>query len=64
MFKPLDEHFQTFVDEYLSDVDKAVSIRDITHLYTSELQRFIREHADAFNSAIVANTTRAHTTKD
>jgi AcrR family transcriptional regulator len=56
MFKPLDEHFQTFVDEYLSDVDKAVSIREVTHLYTSELQRFIREHADAFNSLVFAQT--------
>ncbi len=56
MFKPLDEHFQTFVDEYLSDVGAGVSIREITHLYTSELQRFIHEHADAFNSLVFAQT--------
>jgi AcrR family transcriptional regulator len=54
MFKPLDEHFQTFADRYLSDADAAAGIRDITHRYTLELQRFIREHSDELASLVFA----------
>jgi AcrR family transcriptional regulator len=54
IFKPLDAHFQTFVDKYLSDGGGAANIRQITHRYTAELQRFIREHSDALTSLVFA----------
>ena len=54
IFKPLDAHFQIFVDKYLSDGGGAANIRQITHRYTAELQRFIREHSDALTSLVFA----------
>jgi len=56
IFKPLDGHFLKFINENLVDVGEAASIREITHRYTSELQRFIGEHRDALASLVFAQT--------
>jgi AcrR family transcriptional regulator len=54
IFKPLDAHFLRFIHDNLSDDGATASIREITHRYTSELQRFIREHSDALTSMVFA----------
>jgi AcrR family transcriptional regulator len=54
IFKPLDAHFLQFIHDNLSDDGAGTSIREITHRYTSELQRFIREHSDALTSLVFA----------
>lgn len=54
IFKPLDRHFLKFVSKYLSQIGPAVSVREVTHQYTSELQHFIREHSDVITSLILA----------
>jgi AcrR family transcriptional regulator len=54
IFKPLDEHFRMFVEKYLADDDGGANVRQITHRYTGELQRFIREHSDALTSLVFA----------
>jgi AcrR family transcriptional regulator len=63
IFKPLDEHFQTFVDKYLSDAGGAASIREATHRYTLDLQRFIREHSDALTSLVFAQIYNPETAR-
>jgi AcrR family transcriptional regulator len=53
IFKPLDEHFLNFMNLHPTDGHLA-SVRETTSLYTSELQRFVREHAEALTSLLVA----------
>ena len=54
IFKPLDAHFLQFIHDNLSDDGAGTSIREVTHRYTSELQRFMREHSDALTSLVFA----------
>jgi AcrR family transcriptional regulator len=53
IFKPLDEHFLKFIDQHPTD-DGSASIRETSKLYTSELQRFVTEHAEMLTSLVVA----------
>jgi AcrR family transcriptional regulator len=61
VFKPLDEHFQRFVETHLPEFDDPVVHREQTHQYTSELQRFIRDNARLLTSLVVAQTYDAGT---
>jgi AcrR family transcriptional regulator len=54
IFKPLDAHFLQFIHDNLSDDGANTSVREVTHRYTAELQRFIREHSDALTSLMFA----------
>jgi AcrR family transcriptional regulator len=54
IFKPLDAHFLKFIHDNLSDDGAGASIREVTYRYTSELQRFMREHSDALTSLVFA----------
>jgi len=53
IFKPLDEHFLKFIEQHPPD-DGPASIREKANLYTSELQRFVTEHAEMLTSLVVA----------
>jgi AcrR family transcriptional regulator len=53
IFKPLDEHFLNFISQHPPD-DHPASIQEMATLYTSELQRFVSEHAETLTSLIVA----------
>ena len=56
IFKPLEEHFRNFTNEHISDLSEAANIREMTRLYTTELQRFISEHAQMLMSLVVSQT--------
>jgi AcrR family transcriptional regulator len=56
IFKPLDQHFLNFIDQYKSDAGDPVSIREKRSLYTTALQRFISENAEMLTSLVVAQT--------
>jgi AcrR family transcriptional regulator len=64
IFKPLDAHFQQFINDNLSEDSASTSIREVTHRYTSELQRFIREHSDALSSWVFAQNYDATPQRD
>ncbi|MFT4048069.1 MAG: helix-turn-helix domain-containing protein [Solimonas sp.] len=61
VFRPLEEHFERFLETHLPEIDDPVVYREQTHLYTSELQRFVRDNARMLTSLIVAQTYDAGT---
>ena len=56
IFEPLDGHLQRFIRDHASDAGD-----QSTNLYTSELQRFIRENSKMLISLVVAQTYDAGT---
>lgn len=56
IFKPLDQHFLDFIDAHLPEIQDPSTIRERTHLYTTELQHFIRKHSRMLISLVVAQT--------
>lgn len=56
VFKPIDQHFLQFIDTHLPELDDPEVVREQTHLYTSELQHFIRDHSRMLTSLVVAQT--------
>jgi Bacterial regulatory proteins, tetR family len=55
IFKPINQHFQNFTNKHVPDGGKTAT-KTLTHLYTSELQSFISEHAEMLTSLVVAQT--------
>jgi len=56
VFKPVDQHFLRFINTHLPDIRDAASNIEMTELYATELQRFIREHAGMLASVMLAQT--------
>jgi AcrR family transcriptional regulator len=56
IFKPVDQHFLDFMHIHLADIHNARSNVEMTDLYTTELQRFIREHSGMLASLMMAQT--------
>jgi AcrR family transcriptional regulator len=56
IFKPLDEHFLSFITRRVPDLSKAASVKGMANRYTTELQRFIDEHAELLTSLVIAQT--------
>jgi AcrR family transcriptional regulator len=53
VFTPMNQHFLDFIDKHMPD-GVNVDNEALTNLYTFELQRFIREHAEMLTSLVVA----------
>eukprot|EP00456_Euglypha_rotunda_P087599 TRINITY_DN8929_c0_g1_i2.p1 TRINITY_DN8929_c0_g1~~TRINITY_DN8929_c0_g1_i2.p1 ORF type:complete len:213 (+),score=36.75 TRINITY_DN8929_c0_g1_i2:319-957(+) len=62
VFKPLDQHFLNFVQAHLPEIENPATHSEQFHLYTTELQRFIRKNAGMFTSLVVAQTYGSGTT--
>jgi AcrR family transcriptional regulator len=58
VFKPLDQQLLSFTNEHVTDDN----VKEMSHLYTSELQRFISANSEMFTSLIVAQTYDCGTT--
>ena len=56
VFKPLDQHFLDFVSKHTTELERAGGSKEMTPLYTSELQRFIGSHSQMLMSLVVAQT--------
>lgn len=56
IFKPVDQHFLHFINSHLPDIGNTVSNVEMTDLYATELQRFIREHSGMLASLMMAQT--------
>jgi AcrR family transcriptional regulator len=56
IFKPIDQHFLNFVKEHPPQQGQGINAREMTTLYTTELQRFISEHSEMLTSLFVAQT--------
>jgi AcrR family transcriptional regulator len=56
IFKPIEEHFRNFTNEHISDLSEAANLKEMTRLYTTELQRFLSEHAQMLMSLVVSQT--------
>jgi AcrR family transcriptional regulator len=56
IFKPVDQHFLRFINTHLPDIRDAASNVEMTDLYATELQRFIREHSAMLASLMLAQT--------
>jgi AcrR family transcriptional regulator len=61
IFKPVDQHFIHFMNQHMPQIRKAASSAEMTDLYATELQRFIREHAGILASLVVAQTYESET---
>ncbi|HZO52401.1 MAG TPA: TetR/AcrR family transcriptional regulator [Bryobacteraceae bacterium] len=53
IFKPIEQHFLAFTEKYHPARGEAPS-RELSNLYTRELQHFIRDHAATLTSLVVA----------
>jgi AcrR family transcriptional regulator len=56
IFKPVDQHFLRFINEHLPDIRNAATNAQMTSLYATELQRFIRENSGMLASLVIAQT--------
>jgi AcrR family transcriptional regulator len=56
IFKPVDRHFLHFMNQHLPGMRKASDSVEMTDLYATELQSFIREHSAMLSSLVIAQT--------
>ena len=56
IFKPVDQHFLSFVNQHITEIRNAASAAEMTDLYATELQRFIRENSGMLASLLIAQT--------
>jgi AcrR family transcriptional regulator len=56
IFKPVDEHLLRFNKEHLPEIRNAATNAEMTSLYATELQRFIRENSGMLASLVIAQT--------
>lgn len=56
VFKPLNQHFQQFIEQHMPDSVAQNERRERSDLYTSELQHFISRHSEMLVSLVVAQT--------
>jgi len=61
IFKPIDQHFLGFINQHLPDIRRAASTAEMTDLYATELQRFIRENSGMLASLVIAQTYESAT---
>jgi len=61
IFKPVDQHFMHFMNQHMPEIRDAASNAQMTDLYATELQRFIREHSGILASLVVAQTYESGT---
>jgi AcrR family transcriptional regulator len=61
IFKPVDQHFTHFINQHMPEIRKAASNAEMTDLYATELQRFIRENSGILAPLIVAQTYESGT---
>jgi AcrR family transcriptional regulator len=54
IFKPINQHLLGFINQHIPDNRKEHT--QLTHLYASQLQSFIGEHAEMLTSLVVAQT--------
>jgi AcrR family transcriptional regulator len=63
IFKPVDQHFTDFLNRHMPEIRKATSNAEMTDLYATELQRFIRENSGILASLVVAQTYESDTAR-
>lgn len=56
IFKPVDQHFLQFITQHMPEIRNAPSTAQMTDLYATELQRFIRENSGMLASLVMAQT--------
>jgi AcrR family transcriptional regulator len=56
IFKPVDQHFLKFTNKHLPDIRRAQSLPEMSKLYATELQHFIRENSGMLASLVLAQT--------
>jgi len=56
IFKPLEQTSASVRQRPHADFEKERAVRENTHLYTTELQRFISKHSQMLTSLVVAQT--------
>lgn len=56
IFKPVDQHFLRFINQHMPEIRNAPSTAQMTDLYATELQRFIRENSGMLASLVMAQT--------
>jgi AcrR family transcriptional regulator len=56
IFKPVDQHFLHFINQHMPEIRNAPSTVQMTDLYATELQRFIRENSSMLASLVMAQT--------
>ncbi len=61
VFEPLDRHLQNFIQEHLGSAGTGRDLTGNTDLYTSELQRFIRDNSRMLTSLVMVQTYDAGT---
>jgi AcrR family transcriptional regulator len=59
IFKPVDQHLIKFTNKHLPDIRRAQSLPEMSKLYATELQHFIRENSGMLASLVLAQTFRA-----
>jgi AcrR family transcriptional regulator len=63
IFDPVDRHFSSFLERYQPGAAGARGARELTALYTTELQEFIDRNADMLRSLVVAEAYEARSAK-
>lgn len=63
IFKPVDQHLLRFNKEHLPEIRNAATNAEMTSLYATELQRFIRENSGMLASLVIAQTYDSATTE-
>ena len=53
IFEPMDQHLQTFMNEHMGSINESAGRRKNTDLYTTELQRFIRDNSSTLVSLVM-----------
>lgn len=61
IFKPVDQHFLNFVHQHITEIRNAASAAEMTDLYATELQKFIRENSGMLASLLIAQTYGSET---
>lgn len=59
VFKTLDRQFLAFIEEHRADGEEVSSVRELSQLYTTGLQRFITEHSALLTTLVVAQIYEA-----
>jgi AcrR family transcriptional regulator len=56
IFKPVNQHFLSFIAKHMPEIQDAATTAEMTDLYATELQRFIRENCGLLASLVIAQT--------
>jgi AcrR family transcriptional regulator len=61
IFKPVDQHFLRFNSEHLPEIHNVATATEMSTLYATELQRYIRENSAMLASLMIAQTYDSQT---